>query len=72
MTKNKYGFKVSLALAFLFGGKIMRGFRKINGVNWLDEVHVNYCVNNGATDITSIGKLPLHWNKVRGILLNNY
>ena len=50
----------------------MRGFRKINGVNWLDEVHVNYCVNNGATDITSIGKLPLHWNKVRGILLNNY
>ena len=50
----------------------MQGFRKINGANWLDEVHVNYYVHNGVTDITSIGKLPLHWNKVRGILLNNY
>ena len=24
MTKNKYGFKVSLALAFLFGGKMFQ------------------------------------------------
>lgn len=50
----------------------MKGFRRINGVNWLDEVHVNYCVSNGVTRITPIGKLPLHWNKVRGILLNNH
>ncbi len=50
----------------------MKGFRKINGVNWLDEVHINYYVSNGVTSITSIGKLPLHWNKVRKILLNNH
>ena len=50
----------------------MKGFRRINGVNWLDEVHVNYRVSNGVTRITPIGKLPLHWNKVRGILLNNH
>ena len=31
MTKNKYGFKVSLALAFLFGG-VMEYLRKINGL----------------------------------------
>lgn len=50
----------------------MKGFRKINGVNWLDEVHINYYVNNDVTGIKSIGKLPLHWNKVRKILLNNH
>ena len=53
---------------FYLEDNFMKGFRKINGANWLDEVHVNYFVNNGVTDITSIGKLPLHWNKVRGIL----
>ena len=50
----------------------MKGFRKINGVNWLDEVHVNYYANNGVTRIVPIGKLPLHWNKAREILLNNH
>lgn len=50
----------------------MKGFRKINGVNWLDEVHINYSAHNGVTTIMSTGKLPLHWNKVRKILLNNH
>lgn len=59
-------------LAFLFGGKIMRGFRKINGANWLEKVQVIYWAENGITTCKSKGKLPLHWNKVRGILLNNY
>ncbi len=49
----------------------MKGFRKVNGANWLNEVHYKYEVDNGKAKVTSISKLPLHWSKVRNILLNN-
>jgi hypothetical protein len=50
----------------------MRGFRKVNGANWLNEVHYHYMVDShGNPVITPLGKLPLHWNKVRNILINN-
>lgn len=50
----------------------MKGFRKLTGVNWLNEVNYKYTVDShGSPVITPIGKLPLHWNKVRNILLNN-
>lgn len=51
----------------------MRGFRKVNGANWLNEVHYRYEVDGGQNvKIKAMGKLPLHWNKVRHILLNNH
>lgn len=50
----------------------MKGFRKINGANWLDKVRVIYYTENDITTCKSKGKLPLHWIKVRGILLNNH
>lgn len=51
----------------------MKGFRKINGANWLNEAHYRYeVVPDSDPKVTAIGKLPLHWNKVRNILLNNH
>ena len=49
----------------------MRGFRRINGANWLEKVQVIYWAENGITTCKSKGKLPLHWNSVRNILLVN-
>lgn len=51
----------------------MKGFRKVNGANWLNEVHYRYEVTaDSEPKIMPIGKLPLHWNKVRNILLNSH
>lgn len=47
----------------------MKGFRKLYGVNWLNKVQVKYQIENGITSVKTIGKLPLHWNEVRNILL---
>lgn len=52
----------------------MKGFRRMNGVNWLTaETRVQVMVipngKNGETKYTTLGKMPLHWNAVRKILL---
>lgn len=49
----------------------MKGFRKINGVNWLnDKPRINVTNAGMATmNYKAIGKLPLHWTIVKNILL---
>lgn len=50
----------------------MRGFRKINGINWLDYSKIAEIHNmDGTIEMRSLNKLPLHWNSVRNILLVN-
>lgn len=51
----------------------MKGFRKVNGVNWLTD-HPKVRINNAGTSAVTyenIGKLPSHWKIVKSILLQN-
>ena len=50
----------------------MIGFRKINGANWLDRAQTKIVIDKHGKTSESLNKLPLHWNKVRNILLNNH
>lgn len=50
----------------------MLGFRKINGVNWLDKPLIERAIElDGTVSIKSRGKLPAHWLLVKDILLVN-
>ena len=50
----------------------MKGFRKINGINWLNySKTVELHKVDGTIEIKPMNKLPLHWNEVRDILLIN-
>lgn len=50
----------------------MRGFRKINGVNWLDKPLIERAIElDGTVSIKAMGKLPVHWLLVKDILLVN-
>lgn len=53
--------------------RLMKGFRKINGVNWLnDAVKVNVTNAGLATmNCKATGKLPMHWKSVKNIVLLN-
>ena len=49
----------------------MKGFRRINGINWLnDTVKVNV-TDAGLTTMNykTTSKLPIHWKSVKTILL---
>ncbi len=48
----------------------MIGFRKIYGANWLQQVHTKTIVEDSKIRVEPLGKLPIHWNDVRNILLN--
>ncbi|WP_270529546.1 hypothetical protein [Limosilactobacillus vaginalis] len=50
----------------------MTGSRRINGVNWLNPVYTKTIIEDGNKTVETIGKLPLHWTKVRNILLTNH
>ena len=51
----------------------MRGFHRVNGINWLNDsgtVTVETLgTNNIMRTITVPGELPAHWEKVKKILL---
>ena len=51
----------------------MRGFHRVNGINWLNDsgpVTVKtFGTNNIMRTITVPGELPAHWEKVKKILL---
>lgn len=48
----------------------MRGFRKINGVNWLDKPSIEHIINlDRSVSTKATGKLPAHWLLVKDILL---
>lgn len=49
----------------------MKGFRKIYGVNWLNtNTRVIIYANNNTKDVAKTdGPLPMHWFKVKDILL---
>lgn len=49
----------------------MKGFRRINGINWLnDTVKVNVTDAGLATmNYKTTSKLPIHWKSVKTILL---
>lgn len=48
--------------------KRMKGFRRINGANWLkDGLNVTYANNSVA--FCSPGNMPPHWGLVREVLL---
>lgn len=50
----------------------MRGFRKINGANWLDKPLIRRTLElDGTVSTKAMGKLPVHWLLVKDILLVN-
>lgn len=51
----------------------MKGFRKINGVNWLSDINLKilYAEDGNSEIIESDSLLPIHWIKVKDVLLNN-
>ncbi|WP_433597328.1 hypothetical protein [Limosilactobacillus reuteri] len=50
----------------------MQGFRKINGVNWLSDINLKVLYTEDNTQkVESDSLLPIHWLKVKNILLNN-
>lgn len=52
---------------------VMKGFRRINGVNWLNNTVKVNVTNAGLTTMNckTTSKLPIHWKAVRNILLLN-
>lgn len=50
----------------------MKGFRKINGVNWINEKVKIKIVNAKLNSVycEAVGKLPAHWNDVKNVLLS--
>lgn len=51
----------------------MKGFRRINGINWLNNTVKVNVTNAGLTTMNckTTSKLPIHWKAVRNILLLN-
>ena len=50
----------------------MRGFRRINGINWLDKPLIKRTLEiDGTVSTKAIAKLPVHWLLVKDILLLN-
>ena len=50
----------------------MKGFRRINGVNWLSSVQIGiYYRDDGLKELRTDSKLPAHWKLVKNIVLNN-
>lgn len=51
----------------------MKGFRRINGVSWLNNTVKVNVANAGLTTMNykTTSKLPIHWKAVKNILLLN-
>lgn len=49
----------------------MKGFHRINGINWLTDGAPQRISDTSITGHVIPGKLPNHWEKVREIILFN-
>lgn len=47
----------------------MKGFRRINGINWLTDSETQRIADTSVTGHVIPGKLPNHWELVREIIL---